>query len=27
MAAAGFAPAGGRADALYTNDFVNRALA
>jgi ABC-type nitrate/sulfonate/bicarbonate transport system substrate-binding protein len=26
MAAAGFAPAGGRADALYTNDFVNRAL-
>jgi ABC-type nitrate/sulfonate/bicarbonate transport system substrate-binding protein len=26
MAAAGFAPAGGRADALYTNEFVNRAL-
>jgi len=27
MAAAGFAPAGGRADALYTNEFVERALA
>ncbi|PWS35233.1 hypothetical protein DFH01_23300 [Falsiroseomonas bella] len=25
MAAAGFAPAGGRADALYTNEFVERA--
>ena len=27
MAAAGFAPAGGRADTLYTNEFVERALA
>jgi ABC-type nitrate/sulfonate/bicarbonate transport system substrate-binding protein len=27
MAAAGFAPAGLRAETLYTNDFVNRALA
>jgi len=27
MAAAGFAPAGGRADALYTNEFVERARA